>query len=87
MHNLTYDASRLIDWCSRQKSLLERQIDMLVKGEMHTGQRTSIKEDFEDTSAESLADARAKLADLNRLLEGAYSRGFQNQVGVDPRPR
>jgi hypothetical protein len=77
--NILYDPDPLIAWCREQKAILERQIQMLSDGDMHTSSRT-LTAGHQDTTRESLTEARRKLSELNQLLAGSEPARFQGQV-------
>lgn len=79
MLNVLYDAEPLVEWCRREKELLQRQIEMLRGGDLWTHAR-QLGQPSRDTTAESLAEAERKLAELETLLRNSQPPGFQRQV-------
>jgi hypothetical protein len=77
--NVLYDAEPLVRWCQREMNTLRVQIDMLRANRMKTGSHEAGHQP-RDTTAESLADAERKLAELEILLRDSEARGFPTRV-------
>jgi hypothetical protein len=62
---------RFIAWCKQEQASIEQQLELLESGKVRTGE--DIGAGWIDTTEESRARAKARLAELNELLTEAGS--------------
>jgi hypothetical protein len=60
---------RFIAWCKQEQASIEQELELLVSGKVRTGE--DIGAGWVDTTEESVARAKIRLAELNELLTEA----------------
>ena len=60
---------RFIAWCKQERASIEQQLELMQSGKVRTGE--DIGAGWIDTTEESVARAKARLAELDELLTEA----------------
>ncbi|HUU25229.1 MAG TPA: hypothetical protein VMW68_06645 [Methyloceanibacter sp.] len=70
---------RFIAWCKQEQASIERQLDLMVSGKV----RISCDEGagWADTTADSIERAKARLAELEKMLTAAGSATVSKPKG------
>jgi hypothetical protein len=59
-------ASSILDWCKRERSSREKQLDLLTSGKFRTGE--DVGHGWVDTTAHAIEMARRSIAELDRTI-------------------
>ena len=60
---------RFIAWCKQEQASIEQQLELMKSGKVRTGE--DIGAGWIDTTEEAVERAKARLAELNKLLTEA----------------
>jgi hypothetical protein len=63
--------TNILDWCKRERSSREKQLDLLTRGKFRTGE--DVGHGWVDTTAHTIDMARRSIAELDRTI-AAYER-------------
>ena len=69
---------RFIAWCKQEQASIEQQLELLETGKVRTGE--DIGAGWIDTTDESIARAKARLAELNDLLTEAGTTTVESRM-------
>jgi hypothetical protein len=64
-------AAGILDWCKRERSSREKQLDLLTRGEVRTGE--DVGQGWVDTTAQTIKMARRSIAELSTAI-ASYER-------------